>query len=293
MRLRLALLLGVLSGVCGGCISTEAENVSSPFQVAHSQEIEVGPDEIQLDVAVVERPYGDRFLNFGLWELADEQGINLERKAVLEDNGFRVCQIGGLPPAEMQGLLTSKRSCPDPRRLRTGVGMATTLLMGPTWPICGFRLAAEGAASRDVEYENAQCLLDVVATLAEDNRINLKFTPRVRHGQPSRVPQAQKDESGALIWQVDGKQPEDVFPELAWELKVASGDYVVVGARLNEPDGMALCLFVPPGDRNLKQKILVVRAARSAQSARAEKRSNAAPPLALQAALPTARGASR
>ena len=41
-----------------------------------------GPDVIAMDVSVIERPLGDRYLNDELWSLADEQVIPLERKAL-------------------------------------------------------------------------------------------------------------------------------------------------------------------------------------------------------------------
>ncbi len=104
-----------------------------------------------LDVAIIERPLGDSFLNQELWSEADEQAIradvgeqavSLERKTALEKNGFRVGQVGGLmPPAKLLSLLLSPRSC-QPHRVQLHAGNATTIPLGPVWPHCRCQLVA-------------------------------------------------------------------------------------------------------------------------------------------------------
>src|SRR5262245_35706778 len=65
------------------------------------------PEEVVfLDVALVESGYGDRFLEKGLWDLADEQGIGMDDKPILDANGLRVCQLGGMPPPGLHRLLS-------------------------------------------------------------------------------------------------------------------------------------------------------------------------------------------
>ena len=66
-----------------------------------------GPEMVQIDIALLERPLHDRFLNNELWLLADEQIIPLERKAYLEEAGFRIGQVNGLNPSGLQTMLTS------------------------------------------------------------------------------------------------------------------------------------------------------------------------------------------
>src|SRR5690242_20061983 len=46
-----------------------------------------GDDVVHMDVAFIEKPLQDRYLNIGLWADADEQNIEPEKKAVLRDNG--------------------------------------------------------------------------------------------------------------------------------------------------------------------------------------------------------------
>src|SRR6266852_143518 len=87
----------------GGCIlespTTGLWSRHHPFQGP------CGSDVIQVDVAVLETPVADPILNQELWRLADEQGIAPEAQTVLDENGFRVGQIGGIAPKELQSLL--------------------------------------------------------------------------------------------------------------------------------------------------------------------------------------------
>ena len=116
MRRWLALLLALTAGCAAGCFAGHTTRAASLFEPLRPLLGPTGTDAVQLDVALIERPTGDRFLNEELWDLADEQGVAFEKKAALDDNGIRVGLIGGMPPAGLQALLTSERSCANPRR---------------------------------------------------------------------------------------------------------------------------------------------------------------------------------
>src|SRR5436305_7184312 len=94
-----SLLLGLLAVPLLGCAADGPVRSTSWLERLRPFHGPVGPDVVQMDVALLERPVGDPALNQGLWALADEQVIALEQKGVLEDNGFRVAQVGGITPA--------------------------------------------------------------------------------------------------------------------------------------------------------------------------------------------------
>jgi hypothetical protein len=249
-----------------------------------------GEDVVQLDVSLLERPCGDPQVNQALWDLADEQVVDPDCKRVLRENGFRVCTVGGLPPAGLQGLLSSPRSCPEPHRVCTHAGSPAPLTLGAPWKRCAFRLRQDGGAT-DVSFEDAQCLLEVVPALADEGRVTLRFTPHVKHGSASIVPRAERDPGGALRWGMEARQPEESYAWLAWELTVAPDEYVIVGARLDGPDTLAHRCFLPAaGEGPRRQRLLVLRCARAPAG---EKSYGRSAPLAVQATRPAARGSSR
>src|SRR5688572_25631778 len=114
---RTALIYGLLAVCLAGCTRPEVVHTTAWLDRLRAGAGPTGPDVVQIDVALIERPAADAYLNSGLWQFVDEQVVVLERKAVLADNGFRVGQVGGITPAGLHDLLTSERSCANPRRL--------------------------------------------------------------------------------------------------------------------------------------------------------------------------------
>src|SRR5437867_3809962 len=96
MRQGQALLLCLLNVLLAGCVAGGPGRPSSWLERRPLLQPATGPDTITLCVALIERPVGDRYLNHDLWTLADEHAVSVERRAVLEENGFRIAQVGGI-----------------------------------------------------------------------------------------------------------------------------------------------------------------------------------------------------
>lgn len=240
---------------------------------------------IVLDVALIHRPRGDTFLAHELWDLGNEQGVDLESKPMLQENGLRVGQIAGLLPARLQALLTSPRSCPDPRRLRADPDHPTPVQIGSAQPQLAFQVRQRGVP-RAVELSDAQCYLEVVPTIESDRRLRLRFTPRIRHGKAQMQPRVERDSDGALSWAVKASEPVEEFIALSWELTVGHGEYVLIGSRDVSGDTLGEAYFA--SDKANVQKLLVLRASLLAEQA-VDEHISRSPPLALQATW-TARG---
>lgn len=260
----------------------------------------VGEDVVYVDVAVIERTYGDAFLNHELWTEADEEvvrvedepTVSLERKTALEKNGFRIGQVGGLLPSKLQNLLTSRRSCRT-RRFQLHADSETTLSCGPPWPHCRCRLVHDGRATA-VNLDKAQCELAVVPSLADKEEIRLHFTPRIKHGELTAAFVPVRDADGPLRWGRQEQQKEEVYPWLSWTLTVASNEYVVVGALLENGDTLGEQFFLTREEgQPIVQRLLVLRARHVPTPAGpVEAFLGPCPPLALRAGLIAARGKS-
>jgi hypothetical protein len=212
-----------------------------------------------MEVALLERRVGDPYLNEGLWRLADEGGLDFERKAVLEDNGFRVGQVGGVTD-ELLTLLTSERSCANPRLMALRAGGSKELVLGPVLASCRFRMPHDGDME-NVTREQAQMAVAVVPTLTADGRISLHFTPLIHHGAQEPVPMLAPDRSGHILqWQ----QPTDRYTALSWDITVGANEYVVVGARSDRPQSLGYQAFVRAEETPPLQRLLVIRANRNA-----------------------------
>jgi hypothetical protein len=285
-----AVLLAVLSGALGGCFAGQPERSTSLFGPEGSLPGPAGGDVVQIDVAVLERPLGDRYLNAELWEQADEQAVDLECKRGLEENGFRAGLIGKVPPAGLRDLLDSPRSNPDPHCTRLHAGNPVPVALGQHWKHCRFHLVQDEAAA-PVELDDAECLLEIVPTLADDGRTLLRFTPHVKHGRPSLTPRAVREPSGTRRWELETQQPEEAYLALSWEMALVPGEYLVVGTRLDQADTLGHRCFLAAGESPPRQRLLVIRTARPQPGAGPEDEAvGRAPPVALQATWTSARG---
>jgi hypothetical protein len=285
--LAVALALGV--ACCAGCLGRRGQSSTSRAPAGLPFSGPTGADVVQIDVALLEAPVGNAYLNHGLWQSADEQLVPLERKNVLRDNGFRVGAVGGLPPAELLALLTSPRSCPDPRRIRTRAENPLLIPVSPPRPTCAFR-TRNGSQSKEVSLSEARCFLEVVPSLVREGQVRLRFTPLIKHGKPTRAPRPRKEPSGTLRWQWSESQPQEVYDWLAWELTVSPGEYVVIGTTAPEETLGRQCFFPAEGERPV-QKLLVLRATHLPGAAPLDKKLSRVPPLAIQATW-SARGTS-
>ena len=199
MRPRSALLL-LLSLVLSGCVAPKTHTTAWLDRFRHLGGPK-GPDAVMMDVALIERPLGDGYLNRTLWTVADEQVIALESRAILEDNGFRIGQIGGITPVELQTLLTSERSCANPRRITSKAGKPAQLLLGPAVAACKFQIERQGQPV-PVDLAQAECTLEVTPTLTPDGRTKLRFVPLVQHGVPHSAADRFSNTSPSLfLWQ--------------------------------------------------------------------------------------------
>jgi hypothetical protein len=275
------------SGCLPGRHNTGASLVTKPMIEGATSET------IRLDVAVIERPAGDGYLNHTVWDLADEQAVELEHKLILDDNGFRAGLIGGLLPADLLALLSSDRSCSEPHRIQIQAGAATPLPMGGEQVRCTFDLHA-GQGVRAMTLENASCFLEVTPGLAEGGRVTLHMTPVVKHGTSKREPRAVHDASGERRWDLKVEQTTESYEALSWDVTVSPDEYAIIGTRVDRDDTLGQRFFLDTEATTPTQRLLVIRCGRVLPDASgpAPGKDRAAPPLALQAGWRTARGAA-
>jgi hypothetical protein len=294
MGRRPALVVALLTALLAGCTTSKPVRATAWLDRLRQLGHPSGPDVIQMHVALLERPVGDPYINGGLWTTSDEQVVALERRATLEDNGFRVGQIGGIPPAEFFALLTSERSCVNPRGIQLHSGKATSVVLGPPLAACRFIVQQDGRPA-PVSLDQAQCSLEVLPTLVADGRTRLQFTPIVQHGATRLQPAPAADHSG---WTLQAHRPTDRYDDLIWEVTLPPNEYVVVGGRFDRPETLGHQCFVRPDEPSPVQYVLVIRTGRASADLTDDPPGPVAeddsplrpPPLACQAALSTVRG---
>jgi hypothetical protein len=262
MRSPCALLAAFVLASLAGCTTDGPARSTAWYTTLPGFRGPTGPDVVQLQWALIERPIGDRYLNEDLWALANEQVIPLERKDVLENNGLRIAQVGGLLPAEFQELLRSERSNPNPRRRQVRQGKATTLPAGPVRAQCDLRAPVLPGVTLS---SNAPGLLDdallsfaITPTLAND-KVFLSFTPQVQHGNAKTIIQPAEDGSG---WTANEQVVTQKYGELSWDVTLAPDEYLLVGCWFASQRTYGKECFVRVDEPRPVQRLLVIRASR-------------------------------
>lgn len=279
-RLLCALLL-LLAG-CMGDVRRKAE--PPPERTP-----EATAESVFIDAALVEQPLGDEFLTRGLWDAGDEQLVSLEQLPVLENNGLRACRLGGMLPSRLQALLTSKRSCPQPRRLRTVPGKAVNFAVGPRRGSCEFELHTVGGTVA-VKLEGVQCGFEILPNVTGEGELVLRLQPQATLDESRRRPGAERTPAGALRWALEEKPPTEEYQELAFDVAVAPGEFIAIGPGMSRPGTLGPAWFLGEGDNGAVQRVLILRAVRVVGSR--EEVEERRGPVALQAGRLAVRGVS-
>ncbi len=288
MRRCRALLLALLIGAAAGCAGERSSSTSLLHRLRPFQGV-TGPDAVQIDVALVQIPYGDAARYRELWTFLDEQAVALDKKSALEENGFRVGRVGANPPEELLELVSQRRSCPDPRRVQMLAGKDERAFdLGPVLHKASLEII-RGEQSMPVELEDALCCLGVTPVAAEDGRTRLQIVPKVKQTRGPLGWLPRPDRSG---WTRQFEPVAEKIADLGWEVTMAPGEYLVIGAREDKPGTLGHQAFVRPDEGVPVKRLLVLRTWREGGGPKLAEREpvpdgspRRAPPLAVQAGL--------
>jgi hypothetical protein len=287
MRIGSWLLVALLTGVCG-CLGRWSEEsilpkppkaLSGPLALQGIS----GKDAIRLEVSLLEFTPGDTYPNEEIWTLADESGQNLEKRAILDENGFRVATLGGQIPSELHRVIHSKRINPEPRAVQMRLGHSKQLQLGASYSECALDLVREGRSTTR-EYLRASLLLEVTPEEAEGNRIKLRVIPTVRHGEVEMEPKPVVHPSGYRHFEIIPRHNEDTLGWMGFDLNLASGEYGIIGCRLGHPESLGQMSFLNQQTQSPVQRLLLLRAVRHIGSTEESLEHDGPLPIASQAA---------
>lgn len=292
-----ALLVAAVITLLSGCVSEEGIKKTAWADRFQANQLAKLNNIVQIEIALIERRVGDKYINTDVWSYINEQVIDIDRKPAVEANGFRTGTVVGSVPAGLHALLTSERCCINPRCYMMPVGKERRIMLNsPQSKFC-YDIKDNGLTISE-ELASARCSLMVVPSFTDDGRTCLKFTPQVEHGETIPSMHAAKDLSG---WVLEYGPKKKQYRQLSWEVVLSPNEYYIVGGLVELPNSLGMQCFLDKSYGTPVQRMLVLRIASTAggvdsEIARTPQLDSPpanAPPLALQATLPTIRGASR
>lgn len=215
----------------------------------------VGPDVIIIDVAEIEQPPADDYIDRDLWTALDEQVVGLEHKAAMDDNGLRAGVAGGLPPGKLQALLITDRSCPNPHRITTRTGNAKLLTLGPVRDEAVYDTTINGETTA-VKWPQAQLGMTVTAQRTDDGRVRLTLLPQCQYG--NRTLRLQPLDGDG--WALGGSKAIEKYSGLSFNVTLSPQDYLVIGTRFDQANTLGHTMFVAATGDKVIQRLLVIRA---------------------------------
>ena len=272
-----------------------------PEQAEHSsfmkrfQEKTISPDHALIEVAILERPVGDDYINRDVWKSTDELLVDSERRAALEENGFRIGQLVGPTSGDLQEKLLNRQCCSNPKALIFPAGKTMPIILGSILAQSSYDIVRQKLRT-EVNLDQVRYCLDMKAQFMSDGRTKLTFTPKVENGEATLPFEALPDRQR---WEVRIERASKKYPELSWEVTLGPNQYFFVGARIDREGTLGLTSFTQmEGDFGV-QRLLVIRNCRSVTALEAHQnsveeliRADKTPPLALQATLPVSRARS-
>ena len=286
-------LMPILLWALSGCNWTEHVEPSAWMRRFQSQAI--SPDHALIEVALIERPLGDDYINQSVWLHTDELIIDLERRGALDDNGLRVGQLVGSPPNDFQQLLLDKRCCHNPQAMIFPTTKTVPIHISGVLPQSSYEVV-QGQSRTEVTSDQARYGLSMSAKFASDGRTILTFTPKVEHGEPTLPFQADAERSA---WELRIEKACRKHPELSWEVTLGPNQYLLVGGRPERDRTLGQAAFTHVEGLTGVQRLLVIRNCRAVTASEARDtstaeliRADSSMPLALQATLPASRAKS-
>lgn len=279
-------LLPLFSCCLAGCLATGDQG---PSAWTTRLRPELAPDVAVIEFTLVERDLGDPFLNRDLWTHTDELFVDLERKAALEDNGFRIGLVVGMTPADLHELLKSERWRIEGHNRFAPLGKPYTEYLSPVQlPHCEYDIVL-GGRRHELQADGARFCLDLVAAFTGDGKTRLTFTPKVETAEQVLPFQPAPSESS---WVFKPERPGKAYPELSWQATLAPNEYLVVGPRLDKPGLLGYRALVQDDAPRPMQRLLVIRTNRSQKNNSADQpsleelaRACNCPTLAAQATM--------
>jgi len=233
--------------------------------------VETGPESIKLEIFQVRIPADDPELGKELWSSVDEQRLDRSARRNLVRNGFRAGVLGGAMPDLLARKLNLQSEMPEyatdrvitdntasPRVVRRVLTInqsneATVQASDLRDNVSVLLNGDDGLQGQS--YEQVQAVYTLRAERASGQRVALRLTPELRHGEV-RNRYAGGDQG---IFLVTPSRERQAYDRLMLSTELAAGELLVVGCLHDAPGSLGRVFHGVDLAGPAEQKLVLVR----------------------------------
>ncbi|NOY40798.1 MAG: hypothetical protein GXP26_03035 [Planctomycetes bacterium] len=238
--LRLAWLLALPFWVgCSAMLSSPPVEYRSLLR-----SVETAPDSVTLEIFQVRVPANEPELTKAIWQAVDEQRLDIEVRRELVSNEFRVGILGGAVPDELARQMNLQSEMPEttPERVITGATAdprvtrrvlqlnrheAAIIQTSEVRDEVVVMVNSEGGV-QGKRYKEVEATYSMRAERAPGQRVLLRLTPELRHGELRNRYSGSVDQG---IFLATPSRERETYDRLKLSTELAAGEILVIGCQ--------------------------------------------------------------
>jgi hypothetical protein len=267
----LALLLLALPW-CSGCGVVLSTAVPSDPQ-SLLRAVETGSESLKLEIFQVRIPADDPQLDEELWSTVDEQRLDVAVRRDLVRNGFRAGVLGGalpdllarhlnlqseMPEYETDRLITDQSASPRVVRRVLMLNRHNEATIQASVLRNHVNVLVNGDDGlQGHSYEQVQAVYTLRAEPTAGQRVALRLTPELRHGELRNRYSGGDREQGIFL--VTPSRERQAYDRLMLSTELAAGELLVVGCLHDAPGSLGRVFHGVEVAGPAEQKLILVR----------------------------------
>jgi len=233
--------------------------------------VETAPDSVALEIFQVRFPATDRVLDEQLWQVVDEQRLDVDVRHELIRNGFRAGVLGGAMPESLAKYLKLDSEMPETQaaRLITGQSADPTVTRRVVQLSRGEAaiieasvlrnklnvLLSEASGLRGRSYQQVQAVYSMRAEAVVGQRVALRLTPELLHGELLN----RYTGSDLGIFLVTPSRERELYDKLELNVEMTAGEWLVVGGLPDASGSLGHAFHAESQRGSAELKLILVR----------------------------------
>jgi hypothetical protein len=236
-----------------GCVSDDSmkPTTSASFRL----DTETLGDRALLDVALVQAPLGDAFLDRKIWSSVDQMICPADKRDLLEANGLRLGILVGAPPSALTNLLQTERTCVERHGRFAPSGMTVNQLLRTATDTIECRIQRIGRIET-ATLDRPNFSLDFTPKRLNSTTVRLGIVPCVETGDQRLTYKPVPEESK---WTLDSKRARLPLAEFGFDIDLVANQILLIGCRSEREETIGFAGFVRLDGPEPMQRLLVVR----------------------------------